>query len=484
MALRGSLLFASGIILCNQDLLTAHLKKLNAGQKPLINERATIMVIDEAHNLEDKVRSSYTTRYNKNALVRSANKIRAFSYSAGPEFAGGLDNFFNVINKLFYLLTSDVSAQINDAPTERKYADRFYFRNTPAIDSALQKASALSAKIVDMADVAFGMSGRNGRASKDALESALDDFHDVTWFLSSLTDNRSETLFWLERSYGEIEIVACPKRIAPLVKSLYFRYNYTTILTSATITNTSEGDLDNQYGYFIKNTGFPPEGENGFLADPQPSPFPYDEHAMLYYCGDLPNPRDDRDGFVREGTARVKELLQISKGRALVLFTAKTDMESVYKQLTDENLPYKILMQTASSSQEQILNEFRTNESSVLLGTGAYWEGINIKGSSLSNLIIFRLPFPVPDPVVDYKYSQAQNGLMEVSVPEMVIKCKQGIGRLIRSDEDKGIAAIIDPRLGDGSSAPYKHVLWDALPIKNKTSSIETLKEFYAHLFN
>lgn len=115
----------------------------------------------------------------------------------------------------------------------------------------------------------------------------------------------------------------------------------------------------------------------------------------------------------------------------------------------------------------------------MLLGTGTYWEGISVEGVALSNLIIFRLPFPVPEPIIDYKMSICKDGLMEVLVPEMIIKLKQGIGRLIRSEKDFGIVSIIDSRVGEKSKAKYKQMIWDALPVKNKTSNFDVIKEFY-----
>ena len=97
----------------------------------------------------------------------------------------------------------------------------------------------------------------------------------------------------------------------------------------------------------------------------------------------------------------------------------------------------------------------------------------------MSNLIIFKLPFPVPEPIIDYKTSICQDGLMEVLVPEMIIKLKQGIGRLIRSEKDFGIVSIIDSRVGEKSKAKYKRNIWEALPIKNRTSDFDEIEEFY-----
>ena len=99
-----------------------------------------------------------------------------------------------------------------------------------------------------------------------------------------------------------------------------------------------------------------------------------------------------------------------------------------------------------------------------------------------SNVIIFRLPFPVPDPIIEYKCSVAKDALMDVRVPEMIIKLKQGIGRLIRNFTDTGIVCIIDRRLRDEPPERYHDVTWDSLPIKNRTSSLDELKRFYESL--
>ena len=107
---------------------------------------------------------------------------------------------------------------------------------------------------------------------------------------------------------------------------------------------------------------------------------------------------------------------------------------------------------------------------------------ISIEGKSLSNVVIFRLPFPVPDPIIEYKASIAKDPLMDVRVPEMVIKLKQGIGRLIRNFKDTGIVCIIDRRLRDEPPERYHDVTWASLPIKNKTRSLDELRNFYESL--
>lgn len=218
---------------------------------------------------------------------------------------------------------------------------------------------------------------------------------------------------------------------------------------------------------------------SGKLTESIPSPFPYDQHAMIYHADDLPHPTKEHEKFIKEGTKRLKEILDISEGRALVLFTSKTDMRDVAAELRKQKTPYRVLVQREGASQADVIRHFKEDEHAVLLGTGSFWEGISIEGRTLSNVVIFRLPFPVPDPVSMSRERDVIDPLMEVRVPDMIIKLKQGVGRLIRNETDKGIISILDSRLSEESTAPYKNQVWNALPIKNRTESLEVIRDFY-----
>jgi len=198
---------------------------------------------------------------------------------------------------------------------------------------------------------------------------------------------------------------------------------------SATIADKNKGSEEERYEYFIKNTGF--KVEDGFLAVQKHSPFKYNENAMIYYVENMPHPTYERDTFIKKGIEEIIKLLKITKGKALILFTSKSDLNEVYNILKKKNIGYNLLRQSIASSQDEILEEFKKDEDSVLLATGTFWEGIDIPGKALSNLIVFRLPFPVPDPIIEYKRSTSKDFLMEVSVPYMIVKLRQGIGRLI-----------------------------------------------------
>ena len=475
-AIRSQLRYTDGIVLCNQDFLTAHLRQIRRGQDGLINRDADLIVVDEAHNLDDKVRSATTERINQGkilGLIKSAtNEVKPSDrqnvYAEANEAQRAIRTFFDC-------LKAQVQQQINNAQQDMRYADRFFFDDSAESIDLLRsmvdatKNAALSIQIY----ASFEYHGRSTAAS--------DDLDELTENLTEMIEELDDYLLWIERKGSQAELVYCPKNTREITKRLYFSGKARTILTSATLTNTTEGSLEDQYAYFISNTGFPTD-EHGCLSEPKPSPYPYDEHSMIYYCDDLPHPTKEHEAFIEQGVQRLLEVLDISGGKALVLFTAKSDMEDVYSILSQKELPYKVLMQQSGSSQDQVLKEFRENTNSVLLGTGAYWEGISIEGKSLSNVVIFRLPFPVPDPIINYKASIADDALMDVNVPEMVIKLKQGIGRLIRNFTDTGIVCIIDRRLRDEPAERYHDIALSSLPIKNRTKSLDELRRFYEGL--
>lgn len=475
-AIRSQLRYTKGIVLCNQDFLTAHLRQLRRGQDGLINREADLIVVDEAHNLDDKVRSATTERVNQSkilGLIQSATKEikpadRQNVYRETNEAQIAIRTFFDS-------LKAQMQQQISNSQHDMRYADRFFF------DGSLESINLLKSMCNAIKSAALSIQVYASYDFNNRSTAASDELDEQSESLAEMIEELDDYLLWIERKGSQAELVYCPKNTREITNRLYFSGSAHTILTSATLTNSTDGSLEEQYAYFISNTGFPTD-EHGCLSEPKPSPYPYDEHSMIYYCDDLPHPTREHEAFIEQGVKRLLDVLDISGGKALVLFTAKSDMEEVYSILSQMDLPYKILMQQSGSSQDYVLNEFKENTNSVLLGTGAYWEGISIEGKSLSNVVIFRLPFPVPDPIIEYKASIAKDPLMDVRVPEMVIKLKQGIGRLIRNFTDTGIVCIIDRRLRDEPSERYHDVTWASLPIKNKTRSLDELRTFYESL--
>lgn len=481
--LRKRMMSTSGIIVCNQDLLAVNMNKKANYRRPLMSEDIGMIVIDEAHNLENKVRSSVTSCISLKQLKDAMNGAGKAVSSVDPGVTKKLDKADRLIDDIFRDLLKQMNEQDKEAEKEGQDIDRYYVRN---IGANFQKLYNLLDKILFQASMAFGdFLGDRNRKSYDEETEQLEDH--VAFLDSIIEREKSNDIFWLERDKGNrgikgVRLYKCPKKVNEIIRKIMFsNAELPVILTSATIATGKNEDYIKNYSYFINNTGF--QIDRSLVCEPKISPFNYDEHAMIYYTEHMPHPTQKRDEFIEKGVQEIVKLLHISNGKSLILFTAKTDMEAVYERLQEKKLPFKILMQQGNSKQAETLAKFRKDTNSVLLGTGSYWEGINIEGVSLSHVIIFKLPFPVREPIIDYKFQQSENsnsnGLMEVYVPEMIIKLKQGIGRLIRSESDKGIVSIIDSRVGEKSRAPYKQIIWDSLPIKSRTNKIEEIAAFY-----
>lgn len=477
--LRHRMMSTRGIIVCNQDLLAVDMDKKANYKRPLMSEDIGMIVIDEAHNLENKVRSAVTSCISLKQLKDAMNGAGKAVSSVDPRVTEKLEKADYLIDEIFRDLLKQMDKQDQEVEIEGQNIDRYYVKN---ISANFRKLYNILDKILFQADMSFGDFA--GKRNKKNYDEETELLRNQVGFLDSIIERKkSSDIFWLERDKGNrgikgVRLYRCPKKVNEIIRKIMFsNAELPVILTSATIaTGKNENYIEN-YSYFINNTGF--QIDRSLVCEPKQSPFNYDEHAMIYYTEHMPHPTQKREQFIEKGVEEIIKLLNISNGKSLILFTAKTDMQAVYERLQEKKLPFKVLMQRGNSKQAETLAKFRSDTNSVLLGTGSYWEGINIEGVSLSHVIIFKLPFPVREPIIDYKYQQSENGMMEIYVPEMIIKLKQGIGRLIRSESDKGIVSIIDSRVGEKSRASYKQIIWDSLPIKSRTNKLEEIAAFY-----
>ena len=207
------------------------------------------------------------------------------------------------------------------------------------------------------------------------------------------------------------------------------------------------------------------------------SPFDYQRQAVLYVPEGMPEPNSP--GYTEAVVEQALPVLEASGGRAFMLFTSHRALQQA-AELIRERIPYPLLVQ-GEVPRTRLLEQFRELGNAVLLGTGSFWEGVDVRGEALSCVIIDKLPFASPgDPVlqarIDAMRETGGNPFMEYQLPQAVITLKQGVGRLIRDVNDRGVLVLCDPRLGSKS---YGRVFIDSLPPMTKTRKLEVVQRFF-----
>ncbi len=275
-------------------------------------------------------------------------------------------------------------------------------------------------------------------------------------------------VYWLERRGRGIFLQASPVDVSALLKEKLFDKVETCILTSATLsTNGSFNFIRDRLGLSSGQT-------NTLVAQ---SSFDYENQAIIYLPKTMPDPRTPE--FVQMAAAEIVRILQVTNGRAFVLCTSTSSMNGLY-ELVSSRIDYPCFLQ-GTMSKAGLIDRFRGTSNAVLFATSSFWQGVDVQGEQLSCVIIDKLPFAVPtDPIVAArsKFIDENGGrsFFDYSVPQAVISLKQGIGRLIRSNTDRGVIAILDPRLRTKS---YGRDFLNSLPRMRITSELDDVAKIF-----
>ena len=266
-------------------------------------------------------------------------------------------------------------------------------------------------------------------------------------------------VYWVERTGKTAQFLslnAAPVDLAPHLRRMIFRDNATCVMTSATLA-VGRPDL----AYFRERVGADD-------ADPLQlgSPFDFQKQMKLFVVRKMPDPRDA--GYTKQLEHWIAHFVEKTDGSAFVLFTSYRDMQQVAGEMQKFFVDQKmnLLVQGGGAPRTKLLEQFKSTPRSVLFGTDSFWSGVDVPGEALSNVIITRLPFAVPDtPLIEAKLEliQARGGdaFTEYSLPEAILKLRQGVGRLIRTTTDHGIVVILDNRI---VTRPYGRAFMQALP--------------------
>lgn len=247
-------------------------------------------------------------------------------------------------------------------------------------------------------------------------------------------------VYWVEAqaSSSRISLHAAPLHIGELMTKFLWHQKASVVLTSATLTTSGEFD-------YISGRLNAEDSDHLALG----SPFDYENSAMLYLVNDIPEPTD-RGGHQRAIEQGLIKLCQATGGRALVLFTSYDQLRRTSQAISADLARNDIIVyeQGDGASPHSLLETFRGSERAVLLGTRSFWEGVDVVGEALSVLVIVKLPFDVPsDPIIAARSETFEDPFGQYSLPEAILRFRQGFGRLIRSQSDHGIVAVFDSRI-------------------------------------
>jgi ATP-dependent DNA helicase DinG len=270
---------------------------------------------------------------------------------------------------------------------------------------------------------------------------------------SMIFEPAADYVYWVEfnPNNNRLALNAAPVRVGPLVEKYLWHDKRSVILTSATLTTNGE------FGYI---RGALSADEAGELA--LGSPFDFEGAALLYIANDIAEPHVP--DYQHQLDRTLIQLCQASGGRTLVLFTSYAQLKRTARNITGPLAQHDVVVyeQGEGASPNALLETFRSSERAVLLGTRSFWEGVDVPGQALSVLVIVKLPFSVPtDPLVAARAETFEEPFNEYHLPEAVLRFRQGFGRLIRSQSDRGVVAILDRRI---LTKAYGKMFIDSLP--------------------
>lgn len=285
----------------------------------------------------------------------------------------------------------------------------------------------------------------------------------------------TEKIYWVEINTGgwRLAVNAAPLHIGHLMQQYLWNEKSSVILTSATLTAAGEFD-------YIRSRLYAEDADELALG----SPFDFENATLLFLANDIPEP-GDRQGHQRSVESSLIQLCRATGGRTLVLFTSYEQLRRTSQAISSVLARDDILVfeQGEGASPHSLLETFRSTERAVLLGTRAFWEGVDIPGEALSVLVIVKLPFDVPsDPIVAARAETFEDPFQQYSLPEAILRFRQGFGRLIRTQNDRGVVAILDRRV---LTKRYGRLFIESLPPCNtQVAPIASLPRLAARWLN
>jgi ATP-dependent DNA helicase DinG len=458
----------SDVVIVNHHLLCADAQLRKSAYGEVIPACATL-VIDEAHQLEDVATQYFgiaVSNYRVDDLVRDVER----TVSLTPEM---LQAISRVADRARTFFSGVALARMDVAESKARYnSDTFvdYFQDGAMLTGALE---GLEAALVLAADPKGPRRTVEPHPTSEAthademiatLARRARELHEDLTFL--IRANDTDFVYYVESRARGLFLRAAPIDVSRLAKEALFDRMRTTVLTSATLA------VDGSFEYVKSRLGIRETMELRVESE-----FDYARQALLYLPRRVPPPKSP--AFSAAAAREVIEILKRSRGRAFVLFTSYAVLGAV-RQFVEMALPFPILVQ-GTAPRSTLIEQFRSTPNAVLLATSSFWQGVDVVGEALSCVIIDKLPFASPgDPVtaarIEAIKASGGDAFAAYQVPLAILALQQGLGRLIRHRTDRGVLAILDPRL---RTMGYGRRFLDSLPPAPVTQDLGAVERFF-----
>jgi ATP-dependent DNA helicase DinG len=455
----------SDVVIVNHHLLCADaaVRKSTFGE---VIPRCSIAIVDEAHQLEDVATQYFglsVSSYRVDGLVHDIDRAMSARLIADPEAREQIAadtsrlreasrRFFAALQMLRYEMPSAARA----AETRARVRPRDVAPMNDDGGSLIAAFEALEADIALAKEVPEEVLALGRRAG---------EIKDDVRFLLRADD--TGFVYFLETRGRGVFLRASPIDVSATIREVLLERMDSTVLTSATLT------VDGSFEYVRGRLGVRNAQEIKLESE-----FDYTRQAILYLPRRLPDPR--QPGFSAAAAREIISILQMTAGRAFVLFTSYANLREVHRLAADE-LEYPILVQ-GTAPRSALLREFKATPHSVLLATSSFWQGVDVVGEALSCVIIDKLPFASPgDPVtaarVEAITARGGSPFGDYQIPLAILTLKQGLGRLLRHRQDRGVLAVLDPRL---KTMAYGRRFLASLPPAPVTQELSDIARFFA----
>ncbi|HIO92909.1 MAG TPA: ATP-dependent DNA helicase [Leucothrix mucor] len=437
------------IVVVNHHLFFADLALKEEGFGELLPS-ANAVILDEAHQLPEIASTFFSDVVSSRQILELSRDILAESLANAADMPDLRDKL-RALDKC----VADIRLAM-DKPGLRE--PWYKISSKPAIKQEMKNLDGIMEELLELMGLA-------AERSKE-LESCYERLGILKIKLDQLKTPKENTVQWYETFTRSFSLITTPLDIAEPFKKQLEAWPCAWILTSATLA------VQQSFDHFTHRIGM--QNPTELLLD---SPFDYWHHALLYAPPNMPEPQ--QHDFVESVVDAAIPVIKAAGGRTFMLFTSYRALNEAAELLRDE-IDYPILVQ-GDSSQADMIEKFRDLGNAVLLGTSSFWEGVDVRGAALSCVIIDKLPFSSPgDPVLEARIKSIResggNPFGDYQLPQAVIALKQGVGRLIRDDNDKGVLMICDPRLRTKS---YGKTFLASLPRVPRTSKQEDVERFF-----